>query len=202
MKMYLKRKRNITKHILFLIILIIICFIYLSSKNINTFFIEYAEKEVYKITKDIINSSKQSISSEKIYSIDDRELSSIINYNDKELIFYSNKVKEDINKKYKILEKDNHIVNIPLFSIFKNSIISGLGPNIPVKIKLLGNVNSDISFEVKEYGINSSLVIIKNKVTITERIVLPFIFKDIVVEGDYPISYKIINGKIPEYYSN
>lgn len=202
MKMILKKKKNITSYILFLLILIIVYLLYLSSKNINSFFIEYAEKEVYKMTKDIISSSKQSISSEKIYSIDDNKLSSIINYNDKELISYSNKIKDDISKKYKNLENNNHVVNIPLFSIFKNSIISNFGPNIPVKIKLLGNVNSDIDFKVKEYGINSTLVIIKNRVTITERIVLPFVFKDIVVEGDYPISYKIINGKIPEYYSN
>lgn len=38
-------------------------------------------------------------------------------------------------------------------------------------------------------------------IEIKQQIMLPLISKKIKIINDIPISYKVINGKIPEYYS-
>ena len=207
MRMYLRKrkKHNFNKLLFFLFFAIFIIVSYFCSKNINNYFISVAEKEVYKMTKDIISSSKidEDFDIDKIYSIiEDNNKNSIINYNSNLLNNYSNAISKSIKDKYNKFENNNIVLKIPFGSIFKNPMISNMGPMIPVKIKLIGNVNSDIKIDIKEYGINSSVVIVKNVVVINERIILPMIYKDIKVKSDFPISYKIINGSIPDYYSN
>ena len=207
MRMYLRKrkKHNFNKLLFFLFFAIFIIVSYFCSKNINNYFISVAEKEVYKMTKDIISSSKidEDFDIDKIYSIiEDNNKNSIINYNSNLLNNYSNAISKSIKDKYNKFENNNIVLKIPFGSIFKNPMISSMGPMIPVKIKLIGNVNSDIKIDIKEYGINSSVVIVKNVVVINERIILPMIYKDIKVKSDFPISYKIINGSIPDYYSN
>ena len=207
MRMYLRKrkKHNFNKLLFFFFFAILIIVSYFCSKNINNYFISVAEKEVYKMTKDIISSSKidEDFDIDKIYSIiEDNNKNSIINYNSNLLNNYSNAISKSIKDKYNKFENNNIVLKIPFGSIFKNPMISNMGPMIPVKIKLIGNVNSDIKIDIKEYGINSSVVIVKNVVVINERIILPMIYKDIKVKSDFPISYKIINGSIPDYYSN
>lgn len=207
MRMYLRKrkKHNFNKILIFIFFIILIIVSYFCSKNINNYFISVAEKEVYKMTKDMISSSKidEDFDIDKIYSIiEDNNKNSIINYNSNLLNNYSNAVSKSIKDKYNKFENNNIVLKIPFGSIFKNPMISSMGPMIPVKIKLIGNVNSDIKIDIKEYGINSSVVIVKNVVVINERIILPMIYKDIKVKSDFPISYKIINGSIPDYYSN
>ena len=55
--------------------------------------------------------------------------------------------------------------------------------------------------KIKEYGINNCLIEMNLVIEIKQQIMLPLISKKIKIINDIPISYKVINGKIPEYYS-
>ena len=94
------------------------------------------------------------------------------------------------------------ILEVPLGVISNSILLSNLGPKIPVKISLIGDVSSGFSTDVKEYGINNALITLKIDVDVVVRVVLPFISEDMYINASIPIAMKVIQGKIPEYYLN
>lgn len=100
-----------------------------------------------------------------------------------------------------LLEK-GIILEVPLGVISNSVLLTNLGPKVPVKISLIGDVSSGFSTDVKEYGINNALITLKIDVSVDTRVVLPFISEDMNVSASIPIAMKVIQGKIPEYYLN
>lgn len=98
--------------------------------------------------------------------------------------------------------KNGVIANIPVGVVTNNILLNNIGPRIPVKINLVGNVVSSIDTDISNYGLNSALVKINAKVEVTEAIILPFKTKKIKIVNNVPLSIKIIQGKVPDYYSN
>lgn len=100
-----------------------------------------------------------------------------------------------------LLEK-GIILEVP-FGVVSNSVLlSNIGPKIPVKLTLIGDVSSGFSTEVIEYGINNALIKLYIDVEVAARIVMPIITDDITINASIPIAMKVIQGKIPEYYMN
>ncbi len=54
--------------------------------------------------------------------------------------------------------------------------------------------------DIKEYGLNNSFIEMSVYVEAKEKIILPIISEDITVTNKIPLSYKIVNGKIPSFY--
>lgn len=96
--------------------------------------------------------------------------------------------------------KKGIIYEIPSGIVFNNSLISNLGPKIPVKINLNGDVVSDIKTEVESYGINNALIKVSANVKVYMQVIIPFKTKEIVVETNIPIVMKLVEGSVPSYY--
>ena len=95
--------------------------------------------------------------------------------------------------------KNGIIYEVPVGVVFGNSLLSNIGPKIPVKIKYSGNVSLDIKTRVSEYGLNSALIEVYVLVEVTQRTILPFQSKDIKLSSEIPIVIKVIKGSIPYY---
>lgn len=95
--------------------------------------------------------------------------------------------------------KNGIIYEVPIGVVFGNSLLSNIGPKIPVKIKYSGNVSLDIKTRVSEYGLNSALIEVYVLVEVTQRTILPFQSKDIKLSSEIPIVIKVIKGSIPYY---
>ena len=63
--------------------------------------------------------------------------------------------------------------------IFNNPIFSNFGKQIPIKISLTGDVISNISTEVTNYGINNALIKVYANIKITEQVMLPYFDKSV-----------------------
>lgn len=100
-----------------------------------------------------------------------------------------------------LLEK-GIIVEVPLGVINDSVLISNLGPKVPVKLSLIGDVSSGFSTEVTEYGINNALIKLYIDVEVSAKVVMPFVSDDMVISSSIPIAMKVIQGKIPDYYMN
>ena len=96
--------------------------------------------------------------------------------------------------------KHGVIYEIPSGVIFKNSLLSNLGPKIPVKMNLTGDVVSDIDTTVTDYGINNALVKVTLKVQVSMQVLLPFSKKDIKAETNIPVAIKLLQGNVPNMY--
>jgi hypothetical protein len=69
-------------------------------------------------------------------------------------------------------------------------------------VKQLGKVNNNTYINIKEYGINNSMIEVILNIEIEIRIMLPFISESIKVQKEVLLENKIIQGNIPEYYGN
>lgn len=94
------------------------------------------------------------------------------------------------------------VYEIPIGVASNNVFLSNLGPKIPVKLNVIGDVLTNVNTEIKEYGINNALVKISIDVSVNEKIIVPFISETVNVSVSVPISLKLIQGNIPIYYGN
>ena len=215
MRMYLKNnKKNFYKKRLIIVTVILVIFIYICNilyKNLNYYYLNYSENEASKI---ITSTIYKSINEESLKELKNNDLYKIIKNKDGEIemIDYSpylintflrnttNNLIINLSKEEK--KYDNVSFYIPFGSIFQNPILNNKGPKIPVRMELIGSVITGIDSKIKDYGINNSLIEIYIHVEIKERVMLPSKAKDVTITNDIPISYRIIKGKIPSYYSN
>ena len=222
-KNYYNIKRNNKVIKLIIIFLVLIFFFYILKlliNNISNYFLKNSIAEVEQITSALINYSVTDdmltdLELDNLYRItknSDNEVE-MIDYNPVAVNKFLNKVtnsiqdglfkmeKGDLTIVGKGINEDGTIFYIPFGSIMANPIFNNLGPKIPVRIKTIGSVLTNIEVKITEYGINNCLIEMYLVVEIKQQIILPLISKEIKVVNDMPISYKIISGKIPDYYS-
>lgn len=104
------------------------------------------------------------------------------------------------NLKIEYFDKKDNIFKVPFGIIHNIPILTLLGPNIPFKISILGNTSNELITEVKEYGINNSIIELRIKCIINLQIILPFKSKVIKNEKSILLSSQVIQGKVPDYY--
>lgn len=216
-------KNNIKFNIF--IIVIIICFIIsiftlnIFSKKVLPIFMNYAVSQIKIKTTSLINK----VVSEEVSNISNLdELISITknSSNDIQMIDFNsgyvnkllvsttksllNKIENNNIFDNSIISKyeDGFIYEIPIGSIFNNIFLNNLGPKIPLKINIIGDVFANINTEIKEYGINNALLEISVNVSVTEKVVIPFISENINVSLSIPVFLKLIQGNIPIYYGS
>lgn len=224
-KIYLKKKKK-RKNIIITLILIFILIASLLqivlryiNKNISPELIEYASIEIKKISNIIIS---KAITQNEIEKFDTNNLF-IITKNEKneiltvdlnttlinKIVFQiTDKIQENLKQleQGKINEYNENsngvILKIPIGLITKNFMLNELGPKIPVKMKILGNMDSNINTKITNYGINNALIETYIEISITEQVILPITTKKINITSKIPIAIKLINGTVPNYYPN
>ena len=98
--------------------------------------------------------------------------------------------------------KQGIIYEMPLGLITKNTFLSNLGPKIPVKLNLVDSVECSVKTNVKDYGINNAIIELSIRAEVSEQVALPFSSKVVKISTDIPVAIKIIEGKVPTYFSN
>lgn len=96
--------------------------------------------------------------------------------------------------------KQGIIYEIPSGVVFNNSLLSNLGPKIPVRINLVGDVTSDIDTKISNYGINNVFLEIIVHVEVSMEVILPFASKPTSAQTNIPLVMKIIGGEVPNFY--
>ncbi len=210
MKLKYHKKKTIGSHISREIIIITLSII-LAIMIINYFYDKFnkvilplAEAEAKKYMVEVINDSTKEIRfDKKLFRIekDSNNKIQMINYNSYEATSLINNITDNIKKRLDDNIVNNYVIaKIPLGIIFKNSLIRNFGPMVNIKMKIIGNVLSELETEVKPYGINNALVSVRVKLSAEVRVILPVLSKEIKIINIIPISINIVNGSIPEAY--
>lgn len=97
--------------------------------------------------------------------------------------------------------KKGNFYGVPLGVVFDNSLLSNLGPKVPVKIHLVGSIISGIETKVTNYGINNAMIEVYVHLQVNLQVILPFVSDTIQVDTLVPIAMKLIQGSVPEYYA-
>lgn len=215
------RKHKISLIITIFIIIIVIAFLIvkLISDKISPIVMDYSISEMKRITTIIIN---RSINSDLLNSVDMDNLFIITKGNNDEVMTISldsvivNQITDNISDacedNLRLIEQTNYAelkkkfnieeeyFYVPSGILTKNTLLNSIGPKIPISLKMIGNVTSGIKTEVKEYGINNSLITISVEITVEMMVILPFSSDYVSITNLVPISIKLIQGKVPNVY--
>ena len=204
-----------------------ILFIKILSNKIGPVYLDIAENEVKKLVILVINNS---ICDDVINEIGNNELFDIVKNNNNEIVLIDynsmnvnkflalvvRKVSNNLdlieNGKYNLLSFDLEgydnkllnkgiIANIPFGSLLGLNLLSNVGPRVPVKFNLIKDVSGGIDTKINEYGINNAYMEVLVKVKVNVNINLLFLSRTINIECSVPISMKIIQGNIPNFYT-
>ena len=220
----LKKKKNKKINTIFFLITLIILITHLSlkyiNKNISPKLIHYAELEIKRLSNLIITKSIKTEDIEKLnvnemFVITRNEKNEILSV-DVNTVLLNKMIKNtttDIQENLRKLEmgiidennienKNGVVLKIPSGEIYNNFILNNLGPKIPVKLKIIGDMETMINTNIKNYGINNALIEITLKISVKEEVLLPISTSEITITQTVPLALKIITGTVPNYYSN
>lgn len=228
-KKHIISKKNIFIFTLILIFISLIFIINFIGNKITPGVVSYAETELEKFTTRIINSvistEIKDISLEELFIItkDNNDYIKTIDYNpivvngvlsnittkvDRLLRNVENgenlfELSNDILENYDIEKlKKGIIFEMAITTIFDNPLLSNLGPRIPVRIFMLGSTSSNINTKITNYGINNALIETSIVIDLKLQIVLPYKTEKVSFQNSIPISLKLIQGIVPNYYFN
>ena len=208
-------KKNIIKLllVLFFIIIVSIIFISILSKKIMPIYINYSESEIEKIVTVVVNRvvNETNLNDNLFIVKNDVNQTTIVDYDPVVINKIISSISNNVYDNLKLIEQmdtnifikynlDKSVFYVPSGIIFNSVMLNNLGPKIPLKLKLIGSVNPNIETKVTEYGINNSLIEVNIKVNTSIRMILPLSSKDKKITVVVPLTVKIIQGNIPEYY--
>lgn len=212
---------------IFLIFVFVVIFIIKITSNVNEKFMAYAEVEAEKISKTIINYAVNDIvmtdlKTDVLFTTVKNKNGDIqaIDFDTGNVNHLLNHISQNILKYFRLLEdgdtdnidfvkrvlpgshkiKDGIIMEIPSGVVLGNPMFANMGPRIPVKISMIGNLESTISTKVDKYGINNAIITVNVDIVASEQVILPLRTKKIVVKNKIPIAMKVIQGVVPNYY--
>ena len=115
----------------------------------------------------------------------------------------ANQILSDVMNKLKDISEEfnedgSFVVDIPVSYLFIPS--SYLFPNVKVNVETSSLLYYDVKLksDVKEYGINSSLVSLYLVVDISYQVVVPMMLEIVDNTIEVPLAMEVINGKVPE----
>lgn len=220
-------KKNIFVISLLILLICLVLIINFIGNKITPGVISYAEMELEKFTTRIINSVISSeinnVSLDDLFIItkDNNDYIKTIDYNPIEVNKILSNITTKVDKTLRNVEKGENlfelsndiletydidklkkgiIFEMAITTIFDNPILTNIGPKIPIRISMLGSTSSNINTKITNYGINNALVETSIKIEVKLQIVLPYKTEKISFQNSIPISLKLIQGNIPNYY--
>lgn len=211
---------KITISIILILIFVFIWFLIL-SKEISPILSNYATLETEKMATQVINNAVTNEISNKTYLNDLikttlNENGEIVSvdfdpiYVNKALTGVTNTVQENLKKmeegnielsnNVSPSEKNGIIYEIPFGIVFYTPILADLGPKIPVKVRMVGSVVSNVKTKITNYGINNALLEVLVEIEVSEQVILPFISQKETIKQEIPVAMKVIQGTVPKYY--
>lgn len=201
--------KKIDKYTIIAILIIVITFMLLNiyANKTKSILIKYTTNNTNRIIMKIIDETISEILSEEEYNIIDIEKNSEneitnINFNNNKINKILSLSIKNVEKKMEVIENESKIYYISYGLIFNNHLLNNLGPKIPYMVSQLGRTSNNTYINIKEYGINNSMIEVILDIEIEIRIMLPFFSDTIKVKKEILLENKIIQGNIPKYYGN
>jgi len=231
LKKYNKKKYKCYFFCITMIIILMFTFIIIDviGNLIGPQLIKYAESEVGRIARYVVN---YAVTTENIKELDFNDLFIVSkNTSDEiEMIDFDpvvvntvlNAITETILEYFKAIEegdldkinlsnsflinsnidklKQGIVAEIPIGVVTGNALLSNLGPKLPVKLSLIGEIESELETEIKYYGINNALITIYANIEVSEQIYMPIATSKILISQKIPIAIKLMQGVVPNAY--
>jgi len=109
---------------------------------------------------------------------------------------------KDIEYDAEAMEEEGGVVFfVPLAQAANLPIIGNLGPKIPIRFHVIGNVQSTVDSSIREFGINNAYVEVSILLKVNVQVVVPLASKITTVEQKIPVAMGLIQGQVPQIYN-
>lgn len=109
---------------------------------------------------------------------------------------------DDIEYDKQTMEDQGGIVFfVPMGQAMNIPIIGNLGPKIPIRFHVIGNVQSNVTSSITKFGINNAYVEINIHIKVNVQIIVPLASKMSTVEQSIPVAMGIVQGQVPYIYT-
>ena len=88
----------------------------------------------------------------------------------------------------------------PYGNFTRNDFLSGMGPNVKLRVMPAGTVMTEFKTEFLSAGINQTRHRVYINVVCHMRVVAPFASDNVVVDNSVTVAETILIGDVPEYY--
>ncbi|GLC89743.1 sporulation protein YunB [Lysinibacillus piscis] len=102
----------------------------------------------------------------------------------------------------RIQDGDGIVFLVPLGQALDIPLLGNLGPKVPIRFHVIGNVHSEVTSFIKEFGINSAFVEVGIHFEVNVQIIVPFASKSATVVQDIPVAMSLTRGPVPHIYTN
>lgn len=225
-----KPKRRLLKFIIPALLLSIIGSFYYLNMKLKPVYMNYAEVQTHKIAAHVISQAIQS-RSESVLDANDvllnlpndssetvtlkvdtetinqvmAELHELVEEHldraesgDLEMLPQSDGIQFDTEE----MEKHGGVVFfVPIGQVADIPLLGNLGPKIPIRFHIVGNVHADVDTKLKEFGINNVYMEVNMELTVNVQIIIPIATKQSTVVQQFPIAIGIIQGVVPQIYT-
>jgi sporulation protein YunB len=96
---------------------------------------------------------------------------------------------------------DGIVFFVPMGQALNLPIIGNLGPSIPIRFHIIGNVHTDVQSTIREFGINNAYVEVSIHLDVNVQIIIPFASKSAKVEQYIPVAIGLVRGNVPNIYT-
>ena len=107
---------------------------------------------------------------------------------------------ENIQNEFNEIEKTK--IKIPLGSLFGTYFLSGVGPNIPIKVSISGTLDTEVKNQFIAQGINQTLHRTYVEFVCNMRIMTPLKNYSKTITNQVVVAEHVILGEIPDTYYN
>ena len=98
-------------------------------------------------------------------------------------------------------ESDGVAYSVPLGRVTDNTLLSNLGPEIPIEFSAIGAVQSDVKTKVVEFGINGGVIEVYIEVKVKIEIIIPLATDTTTVTRNIPIGMGVFRGDVPQFFN-
>lgn len=112
-------------------------------------------------------------------------------------------LEENIEYNQNAMEKQGGVVfYVPIGQAANIPLLGNLGPKIPIRLHVIGDVHADIDTANSEFGINNSTLEVNIIVTVNVQIIVPLATQKSVVKQKILVGSIFVPGKVPPVYSS
>lgn len=109
---------------------------------------------------------------------------------------------DDIEYDTEAMEDQGGIVFfVPIGQATNIPLLGNLGPKIPIRFHVIGNVKSNVDPIIREFGINNAYVEVSILIKVNVQVIVPLATKTTVVEQRIPVAMGLIQGQVPQIFN-
>ncbi|WP_017379123.1 sporulation protein YunB [Paenisporosarcina sp. TG-14] len=90
---------------------------------------------------------------------------------------------------------------VPLGQATNIPLLGNLGPKIPIRFHVIGNLQSNVVYDIREFGINNAMIDVSVVITVNVQVIVPLATKATVIEQKIPVALGIISSPVPQIYT-